>query len=124
MERKVKDVLTDGKLFLKFAALSVIESLRGNPELYNFILNDISNDDTSYGSNYPLLMLSGSFNNHHFIYISDDPHTALILEETEKLYNKLTTEKTNGIMDAAIRTSLLPLPLTNNSKSKPQNEMY
>jgi hypothetical protein len=59
MERKVKDVLTDGKLFLKFAALSVIESLRGNPELYNFILNDISNNDTSYGSNYPLLMLSG-----------------------------------------------------------------
>jgi hypothetical protein len=124
MERKVKDFLTDGKLFLKFAALSVIESLRGNPELYNFILNHISNKDTSYRSNYPLLMLSGSFNNHHFIYISDDPHTALILEETEKLYNKLTTELTNDIIDAAIRTSLLTLPTTNNTKTYPQNEIY
>ena len=124
MERKVKDVLTDGKIFLKFATLSVIESLRGNPELYNFILNHISNKDTSYGSNYPLLMLSGSFNNHHFIYISDNPHTALILEETEKLSNKLATELTNEITDAAISTSLLQLPTTNNTKTNHQNEIY
>jgi hypothetical protein len=47
MERKVKDFLTEGIIFLKFAALLVIESLRGNPELCNFILNDISNNDTS-----------------------------------------------------------------------------
>jgi chromosome segregation ATPase len=37
-EEKVKDVLTNGKLILKFATFSVIESLRSNPELYNFIL--------------------------------------------------------------------------------------
>jgi uncharacterized protein (DUF608 family) len=36
-EEKVKDVLTNGKLILKFATLSVIESLRSNPELYNFV---------------------------------------------------------------------------------------
>ena len=35
-EEKVKDVLTNGKLLLKFATFSVIESLRMNPELYNF----------------------------------------------------------------------------------------
>jgi hypothetical protein len=57
MERKVKDVLTDGKLLLKFATVSVIELLRVKPELYNFVLNDISNNDISYGSNYPQLML-------------------------------------------------------------------
>jgi transposase len=34
-EEKVKDVLTNGKLILKFATLSVIESLRMNPEEYN-----------------------------------------------------------------------------------------
>jgi hypothetical protein len=87
-EEKVKDVLTDSKIILKFATLSVIESLRSNPELYNFIIHDNANNTTtiSYGSNYPSLMLSGrqqqqqqqSFN---------DSYTALILEEAEKLYN-------------------------------------
>ncbi|HET6799666.1 MAG TPA: hypothetical protein VFH25_03810, partial [Nitrososphaeraceae archaeon] len=37
-EEKVKDVLTNNKLLLKFAALSVIESLRMNPELCNVVL--------------------------------------------------------------------------------------
>jgi hypothetical protein len=48
-EEKVKDVLTNGKLILKFATLSVIESLRSNPELYNFVLYNIPNSNaTSY----------------------------------------------------------------------------
>jgi hypothetical protein len=39
-EEKVKTVLTNSKLLLKFATFSVIESLRSNPELYNFVLYD------------------------------------------------------------------------------------
>jgi DNA-binding CsgD family transcriptional regulator len=35
VEVNIKSVLTDSKLLLKFATLSVIESLRSNPELYN-----------------------------------------------------------------------------------------
>jgi hypothetical protein len=80
-EEKVKSVLSNGKLLLKFATLSVIESLRSNSELYNFIIYDNSNNTTiSYGSGYPSLMLSGrqrqqqSFN---------DSYTALILKEAE-----------------------------------------
>ena len=34
---EMKSVLTDSKLLLKIATHSVIESLRTNPELYNFI---------------------------------------------------------------------------------------
>ena len=49
----MKSVLTNGKLILKFATFSVIESLRSNPELYNFVIYDNSNNTTiSYGSNY------------------------------------------------------------------------
>ena len=56
-EEKVKDVLTNGKLLLKFTTLSVIELLRKNPELCNFVLNDISdNNHTAYRSNYLSLM--------------------------------------------------------------------
>jgi hypothetical protein len=115
-EEKVKDVLTNGKLVLKFATPSVIESLRSNPELYNFVSYSTSVETTSttYRSNYLSLMLSGrqrqqqSFN---------DSYTALILEEAEKLYNKLTTELTNRFIRtaaaAAIRASSLPSPSNN-----------
>jgi len=110
-EEKVKSVLIEGKILLKLATFSVIESLRSNPELYNFIIHNNSNNTTiSYGDNYSSLMLSGrqqqqqqqSFN---------DSYTALILEESEKLYNKLTRELTNGVIAAtavAIRASSLP----------------
>jgi hypothetical protein len=36
---EMKGVLTDGKLVLKFATLLVVESLRMNSELCNFVLN-------------------------------------------------------------------------------------
>jgi hypothetical protein len=114
----VKSVLNDGKLLLKFTTLSIIDSLRSNPELYNFIIHDNSNNTTTlcYGSNYPSLMLSGreqqqqqqSFN---------DSYTFFILREAEKLYNKLTTELTNWSIaaTATIRESSLPLPTHNNN---------
>jgi hypothetical protein len=55
---EVKSLLTDSKLLLKFATFSVIESLRTNPELYNFISHSTSVEITpnTYGSNYLSLM--------------------------------------------------------------------
>jgi transposase len=49
---EVKSLLTDSKLLLKFATFSVIESLRTNPELYNFISYSTSVEiaATTYGS--------------------------------------------------------------------------
>jgi transposase len=98
---EVKSVLTDSKLLLKFATLSVIESLRTNPELYNFISHSTSVEiaDTTYGSNYLSLMLSGRQQQQQQSF--NDIYTALILEEAEKLYNKLTTELTNNAIAAA-----------------------
>jgi hypothetical protein len=98
---------------LRFATASVIESLRINPELCNFVSNDISNnnDTTSYGSNCLSLTLPGGQQSSS--YISDDIYTAVILEESEKLYNKLVIKLTNESMAAAaaIKESSLPLPL-------------
>jgi hypothetical protein len=111
----VKSVLTNSKLLLNFATASVIESLKRNPELYNFVLNDISNnndtDTTSYGSNCLSLTLPGEQQSSS--YISDDIYTVVILEESEKLYNKLVIKLTNEAMAAAaaIKESSLPLPL-------------
>jgi hypothetical protein len=98
-EEKVKDVLTNGKLILKFATFSVIESLRSNPELYNFIIHNNSNNTTiSYGDNYPSLMLSGRQQQQQQSF--NDSYTALILEEAEKLYNELIAEFTNRAIAA------------------------
>jgi transposase len=99
-EDKLKGVLTNGKLLLQFATFSVIESLRSNPELYHFISYSSSVKTTSntYGSNYLSLVSSRrqqqqqSFN---------DSYTALILEEAEKLYNKLMTELANRVITAS-----------------------
>jgi transposase len=95
-EGKVKDVLTNSKLILEFATFSVIESLRSHPELHNFVIYDNSNNTTiSFGSNY-LSLLSGG--QHQQQQSFNDIYTALILQEAEKLYNKLTTEFTNRII--------------------------
>jgi transposase len=117
-EEKVKDVLTNSKLILEFATLSVIVSLRRNPELYNFISYSTSvvTASTTYGSNSYLPLMSGR---QHQQQSFNDSYTALILEESEKLYNTLKTELTNSVITtaAAIRESSLPLPI-HNSRQK------
>jgi hypothetical protein len=116
-EEKVKSVLKDGKILLKLATLSVIESLRMNSELYNFLIYDNSNNTTiSYGPNYPSLMLSGRQQHQQYF---NDSYTALILEEAEKLYNGLITELINWSITATetIRESSLSLPSYNNNRN-------
>ena len=103
-EEKAKDVLTNGKLLLKFAALSIIESLRRNSELCNFVLYSTSVETTStttYGSNYLSLMSSGR-QQHQQQQSFNDRYTALILEESEKLYNELTAELANMVKAAVV----------------------
>jgi hypothetical protein len=94
-EENVKSVLTNSKI-LRFATASVNESLRKNPELCNFVLND--SDISSYGSNHLSLILPGQQPSN---YLNDDICTAVILYESEKLYNELTTKLTNDVMAAA-----------------------
>src|SRR5215216_117016 len=126
-EEKVKSVLIEGKILLKFATFSVIESLRTNPEEYNFVLYNIPNSNaTSYSFNSRSLMFPGQQQQQQQSFI--DSYTALILEEVEKLYNKLTTELTNRIMTAAtdataIRSSLLPTA-NNRQKLTHKNDRY
>jgi hypothetical protein len=77
----VKSVLMNSKILLRFATASVIESLRRNPELCNFVLND--SDISSYGSNYLSLKLPGQ--QQPYNYLNDDICTAVILEQAGKL---------------------------------------
>jgi len=58
----------------------------------------------------------------------NDSYTSLILEEAEKLYNKLRTELTNRVMAAAtaIRASSLPSSPANNNRQEltHKNDVY
>jgi hypothetical protein len=118
-EEKIKEVLTNGKFLLQFAVASVMESLRSNPELCDFMMYYNSNNTAtiSYGSNYPSFMSGGQ--QQHQQQSFNDNYTALILEEAEKLYNKLMTELTNRVMaaTATIRESSLLLPTYNNNRN-------
>jgi hypothetical protein len=110
---EVKGILTNSKILLNFATASVIESLRINRELCDFVLNDISNDSstTSYGSNCLSLMVSGQQQQQQqqsFSYLNDDICIAVILEQAEKLYNMFITKLTDSVMAAAaIRDNII-----------------
>jgi hypothetical protein len=123
-EENVKSVLTNSKLLLKFAILSVIESLRSKPELYNFISYSISVETTSAtdGSKYLSLMSGRQHQQQSF----NDSYTALILEEAEKLYNELITKPTDSTIAAAvaIRASLPLSGNNNNQKLTYKNDRY
>jgi len=58
-----------------------------------------NNTNINYGPNYPSLMLSGQ--QQHLQQSFNDTYSDLILEEAEKIYNKLTTKLTNGVMATA-----------------------
>ena len=98
-EEKIKEVLTNGKFLLQFAVASVIESLRSNPELCNFMIYYNSNNTAP-------LFVSGGRQQQHQEQSFNGRYAALILEEAKKLYNELITELTNRSVAAAanIRT--------------------
>jgi hypothetical protein len=97
---EVKSILTNGKLLLQFATLSVIESLRTNSELYNFILYStaVEINSSSYASNNLSLISEQQQQQQSF----NDSYTSLILEEAEKIYNKLTIELANSVGSGCI----------------------
>jgi hypothetical protein len=103
VEEKIKEVLTNGKFLLQFAVASVIESLRSNPKVYNFIMYYNSNNTAtiSYGSNYPSFMSGGQQQQQHQEQSFNGRYAALILEEAEKIYNKVTKEFTSRVITAS-----------------------
>ena len=76
---------------------------------------------TPYGSNYLSLMSPGR---QQYQQSFNDSYTALILQEAEELYNKLTTELTNSVIAAAaiMESSLPPANNNNIQKLNYQNE--
>jgi hypothetical protein len=86
-EEEVRNVLTDGKVFLQFALASVIEAIRRSPDKYINLLNHNTSSSTTTPIQEPLPL-------------HNEDYKTMTLEESEKLYNELIKEMVNRIMSA------------------------
>jgi hypothetical protein len=112
VEEKVHSILSDGKMLIKLAVLSLVESMRNNPDKFSSLLyRNVPPSTTEYSGQY-----YGYYMYEQKPYISynhdGEASVAKILEEeAEKLYNKLAKETVDEIIDdyaSSIASSSLP----------------
>jgi hypothetical protein len=113
VEEKVHNILSDRKMLLKLALLSLTESMRKDPDKYStLIFNNTSSSTTSaadYNSQYHAISYG------HQQYTSQDypieAYTSMLLEEAEKLYDKLAKELVDESISDYAYNILSSLPL-------------
>jgi len=90
---KVGSTLSDGKGLLRLAIYSLIESIRNEPIKYSSLIYYNNMSSTTDSRDY-----------YHMEY-----YTAMLVQEAEKLYNKLVNEITKGVTyDTAFSSSTSP----------------
>jgi hypothetical protein len=115
VEEKVVSILSDKKMLLKLALLSLTESIRTEPDKYGFLVHHNNTPSTAdYINQYYDTASYGQGQ-----YQSQD-YTAMILDEAEKLYNKLTKEMLNTTITDYASSILSSLPMLSQSDEKEQ----
>jgi hypothetical protein len=102
---KVGSILSDGKVLLRLALYSLIESIRNDPVKYGSLIyynNMYSTTDSSYMYVGRQQYVSSQ---DYFI----EHYSAMLLNEAEKLYNKLVKDLTNRV--------ICEIAFSNNSQS-------
>ena len=116
-EEKVHNVLSDRKMLLELALLSLVESIRNNPGKYTSLIYH-NTPPTAALADYSSDQYYETASHGQRQYPSQD-YTAMILDEAGKLYNKLTKEVVNiTITDYA--SSISSLPMLSQSDEKEQ----
>ena len=122
---KVSSILSDGKVLLRLALYSLMESIRNEPVKYSSLIcyhNNNNNISLPGSTHYPASIMYGG-QQQQYISSQDyftEHYTAMLVEEAEKLYNKLVKEITKGITyDPAFSssTSSSSSPLLSSSSS-------
>jgi hypothetical protein len=118
---KVGSTLSDGKGLLRLALYSLIESIRNEPVKYGSLIcyynnnNNLSSSSTittDYSSQY----YGASYRQQHDYFM--EAQIDMLVQEAEKLYNKLVNEITNGIIyDPSFSSSISSSPLLSSSSS-------
>jgi hypothetical protein len=103
VKHEVSSILSDGKVLLRLALYSLIESIRNDPVKYSslFLCNNIpsttmTNSSYMYGEQQQYLLVQDYFIEHY---------SAILLNEAEKLYNSLVKDLTNRITDTAFNNN-------------------
>ena len=96
---KVSSILSDGKVLLRLALYSLIESIRNEPFKYSSLIYNTDNISLPGTTHYPAPYM---YEGRQQLYISSrdyftEHYTTMLLQEAEKLYNKLVNEITKGI---------------------------
>jgi transposase len=84
---KVSSILSDGKGLLRLALYSLMESIRNEPVKYSSLI--CYNGISGYGLQQQQYTSSQNYYVEHY--------TTMLIEEAERLYDKLVKEITNGI---------------------------
>jgi hypothetical protein len=116
VEQKVHSILSDKKTLLKLALLSLIESMRNNPDKYNALIfcDTLRIQTTGYSDYYDTVI----YGQQQQQYPSQD-YISVLIEEAEKLYNKLAEELGDeSISDYAFSISSSSLPVLSQSDDK------
>ena len=116
-KQAVRSVLSDSRQLLKFALLSLIESLRADPIKFNFLVHGLPStltmsnssirDYPGGSSNYCVKSSSSYYNQNSYA----ETLKEVIMKEAANLYEKMLKEFTNESMTyaaAVSSTKLLP----------------
>jgi hypothetical protein len=100
VQEKAISVLSNGKDFIRLALLSLMESIRNDPDKYSFLINIMNLTKTkNYDSNYYVSYIYGQQQSHEFL--SQDSYAEtyknMLIDEAEKLYHMLIKGLINTI---------------------------
>ena len=114
VEEKVQSVLSDKKMLLKLALLSLTESLRKDPDKFNafIICDNKSSYSTTQTRGYSQYYDTVSYGQQQRQQYPSQNYIDMLLEESEKLYNKLAKEMADEVIsdyDCSIPSPSLPL---------------
>ena len=116
VEEKVASILLDAKPLLRIALLSLTESMRKDPSKYSSLIYHNTPSTADYSGQYYSDASYGQQQQH-----SSQDYISVLIEECEKLYNKLAKELGDeSISDYAFSTSSLPVL----SQSDEKNESH
>ncbi len=107
VEEKVCGVLSNAKVLLRYALLSITESIRNNPERYRLVFYNMS----SQQSRHP----SQDYNT--------EAIAAMIIEEAEKLYNKVVKDCINKSVEEHTNKTITDVASDSESSSLPRTEL-
>ncbi len=129
VEEKVVSILSNAKVLLRCALLSITESITNNPERFRLIFYNMPSIIDCYDSNgqdYATSYMYGGQIRQSQQYPSPNYNTeanvAMIVGEAEKLYNKIVKDCISKVVaDYAVNKSSLPLLPPPNEEQKSPN---